>query len=144
MRSSVRAQTPALLKGCSRPTAVTRSCNPAHQTSDSNRTNVEGTDVRARRRHCATHCALVPRRPGLGALQSKLFTQRNRPAPPLHANLQLFTQRNRPAPPLHANLQLSKSLNFIFLKIFIWLHRVLVVGCGIYFPNQGSNPGPQH
>ena len=27
--------------------------------------------------------------------------------------------------------------------LFIWLHHVLVVACGIYFPNQGLNPGPQ-
>ena len=26
--------------------------------------------------------------------------------------------------------------------LFIWLHHVLVVACGIYFPNQGLNPGP--
>ena len=41
-------------------------------------------------------------------------------------------------------------LNFIYIYIFfnsflfIWLHRVLAVVCGIQFPNQGSNPGPQH
>ena len=29
-----------------------------------------------------------------------------------------------------------------FLKIFIWLCQVLVVACGIQFPDQGSNPGP--
>ena len=28
------------------------------------------------------------------------------------------------------------------LFLFIWLHRVLVVACGIQFPNQGSNPAP--
>ena len=27
---------------------------------------------------------------------------------------------------------------------FIWLHWILVVACGIQFPNQGSNPGPLH
>ena len=38
-------------------------------------------------------------------------------------------------------------LNFIYIYIltyfylYIWLHRVLVVACGIQFPNKGSNPG---
>ena len=32
---------------------------------------------------------------------------------------------------------------FIFL-IFIWLHQVLVIACGIYLPDQGSNPGSLH
>ena len=34
---------------------------------------------------------------------------------------------------------------YIFLTYFylyICLHRVLVVACGIQFPNKGSNPGP--
>ena len=30
----------------------------------------------------------------------------------------------------------------IYFYLFIWLHRVLVVACGIQFSNQGSNPGP--
>ena len=36
-------------------------------------------------------------------------------------------------------------LSFFFLKkLFVWLHRVLVVVCRIQFPDQGSNPGPPH
>ena len=34
-----------------------------------------------------------------------------------------------------------------FLKedyLFIWLHGVLVASCGLWFPDQGSNPGPLH
>ena len=34
-----------------------------------------------------------------------------------------------------------------FLKniyLFIWLSWVLVAACGIYFPDEGSNPGPLH
>ena len=29
-----------------------------------------------------------------------------------------------------------------YLFLIIWLHRVLVVACGIQFPDQGSNPAP--
>ena len=31
---------------------------------------------------------------------------------------------------------------FIFIYLFIWLQRVLVVACGIRLPDQGSNLGP--
>ena len=29
-------------------------------------------------------------------------------------------------------------------KLFIWLYRVLVAACGIYFLDQRSSPGPLH
>ena len=32
----------------------------------------------------------------------------------------------------------------IYFYLFIWLHWVLVVACGIQFPEQGLNPGPLH
>ena len=32
--------------------------------------------------------------------------------------------------------------NNIYFYLFIWLGRVLVAACGLYFPEQGSNPGP--
>ena len=37
-------------------------------------------------------------------------------------------------------------LNFknIYIYLFIWLCQVLVKSCGIYFPDQGLNPGPLH
>ena len=35
--------------------------------------------------------------------------------------------------------------SFIYiLKIFIWLHQVLVVACEIKFPEQVLNPSPLH
>ena len=33
---------------------------------------------------------------------------------------------------------------FFNIYLFIWLLPLLVVACGIYFPDQGSNPGPLH
>ena len=33
------------------------------------------------------------------------------------------------------------DLNFFFFNLFDW---VSIVACGIYFPDQGSNPGPLH
>ena len=35
-------------------------------------------------------------------------------------------------------------LLFSNIHLFIWLHWVLLAACGIYFPDQGSNPGPLH
>ena len=32
---------------------------------------------------------------------------------------------------------------FNFLNLFIWLSQILVVACGMWFPNQGQNLGPQ-
>ena len=31
-----------------------------------------------------------------------------------------------------------------YIYIFIWLCGVLDAACGIYFPDQGLNPGPLH
>ena len=36
----------------------------------------------------------------------------------------------------------QKYLILIFTYSFIWLHRVLVAACGIYFPDQGLILGP--
>ena len=32
----------------------------------------------------------------------------------------------------------------IYFYLFTWLGEVLVVACGIWFPDQGSNPGSLH
>ena len=32
----------------------------------------------------------------------------------------------------------------IFIYLFTWQLWVLVAACGIWFPDQGSNPGPLH
>lgn len=71
MRSNVRAQTLALLKGSPKQAAITWSSNPAHQASDSNKTDEKGTQVRARPQHCTTYCALGHSLSGLEAIQSK-------------------------------------------------------------------------
>ena len=40
-----------------------------------------------------------------------------------------------------ANL-LKYNIYSVILNLFLWLCWVLVAACGIYFPDQGSNPGP--
>ena len=35
-------------------------------------------------------------------------------------------------------------LSLFYIYLFVWLHRFIVVACGILFPNQRSNPGPLH
>ena len=52
--------------------------------------------------------------------------------------------------PLATTILLSALMSltiFLFFKkifLFIWQCQVLVIACGIYFPDQGSNPGPLH
>ena len=47
---------------------------------------------------------------------------------------------------LHSTSPLKKEVrqNFEtpYLCLFIWLQQILVAVCGIYFPEQGLNPGP--
>ena len=48
---------------------------------------------------------------------------------------------------LYGNIH-TLTFHQIYLKylfyLFIWLYWVLVVACGLWFPDQGSNPGPWH
>ena len=47
---------------------------------------------------------------------------------------------------LHPGLQVAPSASPVLFKkiIYFWLCQVLVVPCGIQFPDQGSNPSPLH
>ena len=48
---------------------------------------------------------------------------------------------------LYGNIH-TVTFHQIYVKylfyLFIWLYWVLVVACGLWFPDQGSNPGPWH
>ena len=44
---------------------------------------------------------------------------------------------------LHSHQQCT-NVSFLKKYLFIWLCWVLLVACGIYLPDQGSNPGPLH
>ena len=49
-----------------------------------------------------------------------------------------------------ANSSRTTPLKYIFFNIYLCLlvfvagFELLAVACGVYFPDQGSNPGPQH
>ena len=51
--------------------------------------------------------------------------------------LVFFSKEERTNPATGVDLSL-------FQKLFIWLYRVLVAACGIYFLDQRSSPGPLH
>ena len=36
------------------------------------------------------------------------------------------------------------TFNFLDIYLFIWLHLVFVVACGVQFPEQGLSPGSLH